>query len=78
MSMVFGRRKMKDRVEKGHPYVEVSGKRIDSRKITNSRLQASVSHALVVIFLEYFAWGLLTVPVINVSWFFLWKAVKIM
>lgn len=29
--------------------------------------QASVHHALVVIFLEYFAWGLLTVPVINVS-----------
>ncbi|PAV75712.1 hypothetical protein WR25_09393 [Diploscapter pachys] len=28
--------------------------------------EASVSHALVVIFLEYFAWGLLTVPVINV------------
>ncbi|CAB3405104.1 unnamed protein product [Caenorhabditis bovis] len=27
---------------------------------------ASVSHALIVIFLEYFAWGLLTVPVINV------------
>lgn len=28
--------------------------------------EATVSHALVVIFLEYFAWGLLTVPVINV------------
>lgn len=28
---------------------------------------ASVHHALIVIFLEYFAWGLLTVPVINVS-----------
>ncbi|KHN77510.1 Hippocampus abundant transcript 1 protein [Toxocara canis] len=28
--------------------------------------EASVHHALVVIFLEYFAWGLLTVPVINV------------
>uniref|UniRef100_A0A7E4VEP8 MFS domain-containing protein n=1 Tax=Panagrellus redivivus TaxID=6233 RepID=A0A7E4VEP8_PANRE len=27
---------------------------------------ASLFHALVVIFLEYFAWGLLTVPVINV------------
>lgn len=32
--------------------------------------EASVHHALVVIFLEYFAWGLLTVPVINVSLFF--------
>ena len=30
---------------------------------------ASLFHALVVIFLEYFAWGLLTVPVINVSYF---------
>jgi hypothetical protein len=30
---------------------------------------ASVHHALVVIFLEYFSWGLLTVPVINVSIF---------
>lgn len=28
--------------------------------------EASLSHALVVIFLEFFAWGLLTVPVINV------------
>ncbi|VDM94979.1 unnamed protein product [Thelazia callipaeda] len=27
---------------------------------------ASVYHAVIVIFLEYFAWGLLTVPVINV------------
>ena len=30
---------------------------------------ASLFHALVVIFLEYFAWGLLTVPVINVGCF---------
>ncbi|KAI6223180.1 Hippocampus abundant transcript 1 protein [Aphelenchoides besseyi] len=28
--------------------------------------EASLTHALIVIFLEYFAWGLLTVPVINV------------
>lgn len=28
--------------------------------------EAAVHHAVVVIFLEYFAWGLLTVPVINV------------
>ncbi|KAE9549488.1 hypothetical protein FO519_007299 [Halicephalobus sp. NKZ332] len=28
---------------------------------------ASLFHALVVIFLEYFAWGLLTVPVININ-----------
>ncbi|OZC07684.1 transporter, major facilitator family protein [Onchocerca flexuosa] len=27
--------------------------------------EASVHHAVIVIFLEYFAWGLLTVPVIN-------------
>ena len=26
----------------------------------------SVLHAVVVIFLEFFAWGLLTVPVVNV------------
>lgn len=32
----------------------------------DGRTSASVYHALVVIFLEYFAWGLLTVPVINV------------
>ena len=31
------------------------------------KTDASLTHALVVIFLEYFAWGLLTVPVINVS-----------
>lgn len=29
--------------------------------------EPSVYHALVVIFLEFFAWGLLTMPVINVS-----------
>jgi MFS family permease len=28
--------------------------------------EASVYHALVVIFLEYFSWGLLTMPIINV------------
>ena len=32
--------------------------------------QASTYHALVVIFLEFFAWGLLTSPVISVSLFF--------
>jgi len=31
------------------------------------RREASIVHALVVIFLEYSSWGLLTVPVINVS-----------
>uniref|UniRef100_A0A914E1B9 Major facilitator superfamily (MFS) profile domain-containing protein n=1 Tax=Acrobeloides nanus TaxID=290746 RepID=A0A914E1B9_9BILA len=34
----------------------------DNMKIAS----ASLLHALIVIFLEYFAWGLLTVPVINV------------
>ena len=29
--------------------------------------EPSVHHALVVIFLEFFAWGLLTMPVISVS-----------
>lgn len=29
--------------------------------------QASVYHALIVIFLEFFAWGLLTSPIIDVS-----------
>lgn len=29
--------------------------------------QASIYHALVVIFLEFFAWGLLTSPIISVS-----------
>lgn len=29
--------------------------------------EPSVFHALVVIFLEFFAWGLLTVPIIAVS-----------
>lgn len=33
----------------------------------NKQEGATLFHALVVIFLEYFAWGLLTVPVINVS-----------
>ncbi|WKX95458.1 hypothetical protein Q1695_012148 [Nippostrongylus brasiliensis] len=50
MSLIFGRKKAKDRDENGH--------------IQES--DASISHALIVIFLEYFAWGLLTVPVINV------------
>lgn len=36
--------------------------------VTNSGIgNPSVYHALVVIFLEFFAWGLLTMPVINVS-----------
>lgn len=34
------------------------------------RNDAVVAHALIIIFLEYFAWGLLTVPVINVRLFF--------
>ncbi|EYC07880.1 hypothetical protein Y032_0068g184 [Ancylostoma ceylanicum] len=51
MSLMFGgRKKAKDRDDHG---------RINSG-------DASISHALIVIFLEYFAWGLLTVPVINV------------
>lgn len=29
--------------------------------------EPSVYHALIVIFLEFFAWGLLTMPIINVS-----------
>lgn len=29
--------------------------------------EPSVYHALIVIFLEFFAWGLLTMPVISVS-----------
>ncbi len=28
--------------------------------------EASLYHALIVIFLEFFSWGLLTVPIINV------------
>ncbi|VDO61271.1 unnamed protein product [Haemonchus placei] len=50
MSLIFGRKKPKDRDDHGH-------------SLEN---EASISHALIVIFLEYFAWGLLTVPVINV------------
>lgn len=30
--------------------------------------EPSVYHALIVIFLEFFAWGLLTMPIINVSY----------
>ncbi|KAL3108220.1 hypothetical protein niasHT_018628 [Heterodera trifolii] len=33
---------------------------------TRVRREASLVHALIVIFLEFFSWGLLTVPVINV------------
>uniref|UniRef100_A0A914I0Y4 Major facilitator superfamily (MFS) profile domain-containing protein n=1 Tax=Globodera rostochiensis TaxID=31243 RepID=A0A914I0Y4_GLORO len=33
---------------------------------TRAKREASLVHALVVIFLEFFSWGLLTVPVINV------------
>ncbi|KAI6230516.1 Hippocampus abundant transcript 1 protein [Aphelenchoides fujianensis] len=35
-------------------------------KSKTMKTEAGLIHALVVIFLEYFAWGLLTVPVINV------------
>ncbi|MFH4982446.1 hypothetical protein AB6A40_009155 [Gnathostoma spinigerum] len=42
------------------------GRRSRSRDGFLSMGEASVHHALVVIFLEYFAWGILTVPVINV------------
>lgn len=37
--------------------------------ITMGCCEANVYHAVVVIFLEYFAWGLLTVPVINVRFY---------
>ena len=35
--------------------------------LQNSRGRARVSHAVVVIFLEFFAWGLLTTPMLTVS-----------
>ncbi|KAI1697587.1 major facilitator superfamily domain-containing protein [Ditylenchus destructor] len=38
----------------------------DTGQGTSMGREASLVHALVIIFLEYFAWGLLTVPVINV------------
>uniref|UniRef100_A0A914UQW1 Major facilitator superfamily (MFS) profile domain-containing protein n=2 Tax=Plectus sambesii TaxID=2011161 RepID=A0A914UQW1_9BILA len=47
----------------------IFGKRRGLMKEGGSSLgigEASVYHALVIIFLEYFSWGLLTVPVINV------------
>lgn len=34
--------------------------------MASKRSEASLVHALFIIFLEYFSWGLLTVPVINV------------
>lgn len=34
----------------------------------------SVSHAVVVIFLEFFAWGLLTTPMLTVSSISIWLA----
>lgn len=46
------------------------------RKVSDSTLnlrQASLFHALIIIFLEYFSWGLLTVPVINVNFLFYQK-----
>ncbi|KAK0413685.1 hypothetical protein QR680_006942 [Steinernema hermaphroditum] len=46
-------------------YVICGGRRT-SRELNASGTTASLYHALVIIFLEYFAWGLLTVPVINV------------
>ncbi|VDM52148.1 unnamed protein product [Angiostrongylus costaricensis] len=50
MTLIFNRGKVKGRDEHGRG--QVGG--------------ASISYALLIIFLEYFAWGLLTVPVINV------------
>ncbi|CAD6194050.1 unnamed protein product [Caenorhabditis auriculariae] len=44
----------------------IFGKRKERGEKGHPYQEASVLHALVVIFLEYFAWGLLTVPVINV------------
>ncbi|KAL7050326.1 hypothetical protein ACKWTF_004039 [Chironomus riparius] len=42
-------------------------KTIDRSLLTSSGIgEPSVYHALVVIFLEYFSWGLLTMPIINV------------
>ncbi len=35
---------------------------------TSGLYEPSLYHALVVIFLEFFAWGLLTSPIIKVSW----------
>ncbi|KAF6030365.1 HIAT1 [Bugula neritina] len=46
----------------------VRGKRMlldDSAKFSESNIKPSVYHALVVIFLEFFAWGLLTTPTIS-------------
>lgn len=46
-------------------YCSSDRKTSDSASPSKMR-QASLFHALVIIFLEYFSWGLLTVPVINV------------
>lgn len=43
------------------------GTRLRRSRDGGMRSKASVYHAVVMIFFEYFAWGLLTVPVINVS-----------
>ncbi|TKR88481.1 hypothetical protein L596_012715 [Steinernema carpocapsae] len=43
-------------------YAMCGGGRRASRELNASGTTASLYHALVIIFLEYFAWGLLTVP----------------
>ncbi|CAI4232739.1 unnamed protein product [Auanema sp. JU1783] len=44
----------------------IFGKQKEKDSRAGKKSEALVFHALVVIFLEYFAWGLLTVPIINV------------
>lgn len=41
-------------------------KDLNNMTVPIKKREAQLVHALILIFLEYFSWGLLTVPVINV------------
>lgn len=56
--MKLGRRRKSSSTD-GKEYSNESG-------FLNTKAKPSVYHAVVVIFLEFFAWGLLTTPVIEV------------
>lgn len=36
-----------------------------------AKMKPSVYHAVIIIFLEFFAWGLLTTPMMDVSYVFI-------
>lgn len=42
-----------------------------------AKMKPSVYHAVIIIFLEFFAWGLLTTPMMDVSYVFIVYILKL-